>query len=206
MFIVFEGIDGAGKTTQIELLADKLRGAGFDPYITAEPTGMETGKAIRRVLSGAVPKTPTQVAAMFVQDRIDHNVDPEQGIEVLLAQGKAIICDRYYYSSLAYQGSLTDFDWVMAANCSCPEIRRPDLCIFLDLSPEESMKRITKGRTQTEIYEKADTLTKVRARYMDVFQKLSAHGEQIEIIDASGNIEQTAEAINAAIKKHFDIG
>ncbi|MBQ7378688.1 MAG: dTMP kinase [Clostridia bacterium] len=206
MFIVFEGIDGAGKTTQIELLADKLRGAGFDPYITAEPTGMETGKAIRRVLSGAVPKTPTQVAAMFVQDRIDHNVDPEQGIEVLLAQGKAIICDRYYYSSLAYQGSLTDFDWVMAANCSCPEIRRPDLCIFLDLSPEESMKRITKGRTQTEIYEKADTLTKVRARYMDVFQKLSARGEQIEIIDASGNIEQTAEAINAAIKKHFDIG
>ena len=205
MFIVFEGIDGAGKTTQINLLADKLRGAGLDPYITAEPTGMETGKAIRRVLSGAVQKTPTQVAAMFVQDRIDHNVDPTEGIEVLLAQGKAIICDRYYYSSLAYQGSLTDFDWVMAANCSCPEIRRPDLCIFLDLSPEESMKRITRDRTQVEIYEKADTLTKVRAKYMNVFEKLSARGEQIEIIDASGNIEQTAEAIGKAIFKHFGI-
>ena len=205
MFIVFEGIDGAGKTTQIELLAQKLRDAGMDPYVTAEPTGMETGKAIRRVLSGAVSKTPTQVAAMFVQDRIDHNVDPTEGIEILLAQGKAIICDRYYYSSLAYQGSLTDFDWVMAANCDCPEIRKPDLCIFLDLSPEESMKRITQGRTQVEIYEKADTLTKVRARYMDVFAKLSARGEQIEIIDASGNIEQTAEAINKAIYKHFGI-
>ena len=205
MFIVFEGIDGAGKTTQIELLAQKLRDAGLDPYVTAEPTGMETGKAIRRVLSGAVPKTPTQVAAMFVQDRIDHNVDPTEGIEVLLAQGKAIICDRYYYSSLAYQGSLTDFDWVMAANCDCPEIRKPDLCIFLDLSPEESMKRITQGRTQVEIYEKADTLTKVRARYMDVFAKLSARGEQIEIIDASGTIEQTAQAINQAIHQHFGV-
>jgi len=205
MFIVFEGIDGAGKTTQINLLADKLRAAGLDPYITAEPTGMETGRAIRRVLSGAVPKTPTQVAAMFVQDRIDHNVDPEQGIEVLLAQGKAIICDRYYYSSLAYQGSLTDFDWVMACNCDCPEIRRPDLCIFLDLSPEESMKRITRDRTETEIYEKADTLTRVRARYMDVFDKLGARGDKIEIIDASGTIEQTADAISRAIHAHFGI-
>lgn len=205
MFIVFEGIDGAGKTTQIELLASKLRASGLDPYVTAEPTGMETGRAIRRVLSGAVPKTPTQVAAMFVQDRIDHNVDPEHGIEGKLAQGKAVICDRYYYSSLAYQGSLTDFDWVMAANCNCPEIRRPDLCIFLDLSPEESMRRITRDRTSTEIYEKAETLIKVRARYMDVFNRLRARGEQIEIIDASGNIEQTADAINAAILKHFGI-
>ena len=205
MFIVFEGIDGAGKTTQINLLADKLRAAGLDPYVTAEPTGMETGRAIRRVLSGSVPKTPTQVAAMFVQDRIDHNVDPEQGIETYLAKGKAVICDRYYYSSLAYQGSLTDFDWVMAANCSCPEIRRPDLCIFLDLSPEESMRRITRDREQIEIYEKAETLIKVRARYMDVFDRLRACGEQIEIIDASGNIEQTADAINTAIFKHFGI-
>ena len=205
MFIVFEGIDGAGKTTQINLLADRLRGAGLDPVVTAEPTGMETGKAIRRVLSGALQKTPTQVAAMFVQDRIDHNVDPEQGIEAMLATGKAVICDRYYYSSLAYQGSLTDFDWVMAANCSCPEIRHPDLCIFLDLSPEESMKRITKGRTSTEIYEKAETLATFRARYLDVFEKLSARGEKIEIIDASGTIEQAAEKIAEVISKHFGI-
>ena len=205
MFIVFEGIDGAGKTTQINLLADALRAKGYDPYVTAEPTGMQTGKEIRRVLSGAVSKTPTQVAAMFVQDRIDHNVDPEQGIETMLAAGKAVICDRYYYSSLAYQGSLTDFDWVMAANCTCPEIRHPDLCIFLDLSPEESMKRITRDRTSTEIYEKADTLTKVRARYMEVFQKLSARGEKIAIIDASGTIEEAAKEILAAVKSNLSI-
>ena len=157
------------------------------------------------MLSGAVSKTPTQVAAMFVQDRIDHNVDPEQGIEAMLAQGKAVICDRYYYSSLAYQGSLTDFDWVMAANCTCPEIRHPDLCIFLDLSPEESMKRITKGRTSTEIYEKAETLATFRARYMEVFEKLSAQGEKIAIIDASGTIEQAAAKIASVIEKHFGI-
>ena len=205
MFIVFEGIDGAGKTTQINLLADALRAKGYDPYVTAEPTGMQTGKEIRRVLSGAVSKTPTQVAAMFVQDRIDHNVDPEQGIEAMLAAGKAVICDRYYYSSLAYQGSLTDFDWVMAANCTCPEIRHPDLCIFLDLSPEESMKRITKGRTSTEIYEKAETLATFRARYMEVFEKLSAQGEKIAIIDASGTIQEAAEAIWDAVSAHINV-
>ena len=205
MFIVFEGIDGAGKTTQINLLADKLRASGLDAYVTAEPTGMETGRAIRRVLSGALPKTPAQVAAMFVQDRIDHNVDPIEGIEAMLAQGKAVICDRYYYSSLAYQGSLTDFDWVMAANCACPEIRCPDLCIFLDLSPEESMKRITRDRTEIEIYEKAETLTKFRAQYMHVFETLRERGEQIEIIDASGSIEQAAEKIAEVISKHFGI-
>ena len=205
MFIVFEGIDGAGKTTQINLLADALRAKGYDPYVTAEPTGMQTGKEIRRVLSGAVSKTPTQVAAMFVQDRIDHNVDPEQGIEAMLAAGKAVICDRYYYSSLAYQGSLTDFDWVMAANCTCPEIRHPDLCIFLDLSPEESMRRITKGRTSTEIYEKAETLATFRARYMEVFEKLSAQGEKIAIIDASGTIQEAAEAIWNAVSAHINV-
>ena len=205
MFIVFEGIDGAGKTTQINLLADALRAKGYDPYVTAEPTGMQTGKEIRRVLSGALQKTPTQVAAMFVQDRIDHNVDPEQGIEAMLAAGKAVICDRYYYSSLAYQGSLTDFDWVMAANCTCPEIRHPDLCIFLDLSPEESMKRITKGRTSTEIYEKAETLATFRARYMEVFEKLSAQGEKIAIIDASGTIQEAADAIWSAVSAHIHI-
>lgn len=205
MFIVFEGIDGAGKTTQIHLLADALRAMGYDPYITAEPTGMETGRAIRRVLSGEISKTPTQVAAMFVQDRIDHNVDPEQGIETMLAAGKAVICDRYYYSSLAYQGSLTDFDWVMAANCNCPEIRHPDLCIFLDLSPEESMKRITKGRTSTEIYEKAETLATFRARYLEVFQKLSEQGERIAIIDASGTMQEAADAILQAVKSHLNI-
>ena len=67
------------------------------------------------------------------------------------------------------------------------------------------MKRITRDRDQIEIYEKAETLTKFRARYMDVFAQLSARGERIEIIDASGSIEQTAAAINKAIAKHFGI-
>ena len=67
------------------------------------------------------------------------------------------------------------------------------------------MKRITKGRTSTEIYEKADTLAKFRARYLDVFEKLAARGEKIEIIDASGTIEQGAEKIAAVIEKHFGI-
>ena len=203
MFIVFEGIDGAGKTTQIGLLADALRAMGYDPYITAEPTGMETGRAIRRVLAGEVPKTPTQVAAMFVQDRIDHNVDPTEGIEAMLAAGKAVICDRYYYSSLAYQGSVLGFERVAALNLDNEKIKTPDICVFLDLSPEKSLERIGKRGEATEIYENHEYLTKTRAMFFDVFEKLRARGENIAVIDASLSVEEVAENVLFEVLKIF---
>ena len=79
-FIVFEGIDGAGKTTQVELLAQNLRSLGREVSLSAEPTTLESGKAIRRALSGAEKKSECQMAAMFVLDRIAHNIDEEIGI------------------------------------------------------------------------------------------------------------------------------
>ena len=80
------------------------------------------------------PRTVAEMAALFTLDRIHHN-QSENGIERGLANGFDVISDRYYYSSLAYQGSLTDYEWVRRMNCDCPEIRRPDLCIFLDMPP-----------------------------------------------------------------------
>ena len=150
-FIVFEGIDGAGKTTQIELLTKRLQGAGHRVYRTAEPTESVSGGLLRDALSGVSKRTACEMAAMFVLDRIFHNTNPVNGIEKMLSDGVDVICDRYYYSSLAYQGSETDAEWVREMNLNCPEIRRPDLCIFLDLTPEQSMERIGKGRVTTEI-------------------------------------------------------
>ena len=95
-FIVFEGIDGAGKTTQVELLAQNLRALDRKVFLCAEPTTLESGKAIRRALSGAEKKSECQMAAMFVLDRIAHNIDEEIGIEVLVSQGIDVISDRYY--------------------------------------------------------------------------------------------------------------
>ena len=171
-FIVFEGIDGAGKTTQIGLLEQYLRGQGRQVWCTAEPTDSVTGGLLRDALSGAVPRTACEMAALFALDRIHHNVRPVCGIAAMLRGGRDVICDRYYYSSMAYQGSETDPDWVRRMNLDCPEIRRPDLCIFLDLTPEQSMERIRRGRATQEIYETQERLEAVRERFLQVITAL----------------------------------
>ena len=85
-------------------------------------------------------------------DRVQHNVNPVWGIQKMLASGFDVICDRYYYSSMAYQGTVTDPDWVERINLDCPEIRRPDLCVFLDVDYERCRRRMEEGRAFLEIY------------------------------------------------------
>jgi len=198
-FIVFEGIDGAGKSTQIELLANHLQSQGRRVYRTAEPTESVTGGLLRDALGGVSKRTACEMAALFVLDRIFHNVNPVNGIEKMLADGVDVICDRYYYSSLAYQGSLTDPEWVKDMNLGCPEIRRPDICIFLDLTPKQSMERISRGRVTTEIYETEEQLTRVRNRFLSVIDSLSAR-DNIQTVNAARPIEE----IHADIRRIVD--
>ena len=200
--IVFEGIDGSGKSTQVALLADRLRQAGHAVALTAEPTDLPCGKALREALSGRVKKSECEMAVMFVLDRIAHNVT-ENGIAHLLEQGMCVICDRYYYSTLAYQGLSTDYAWVKSMNLSCPEITRPDLCIYLDLTPEQSLSRIAAGRDSVEIYENLETLTGVRNRFLEVIEDLKKEGEQIAVINAMGSREEIAERIFGVVKGLF---
>lgn len=195
-FIVFEGIDGAGKTTQIKLLAENLKKEGVDCYLTAEPTDMPSGKIIREALSGRLPVSCAEMADMFVRDRMIHNKDEEKGIDPHLERGITVISDRYYYSSLAYQGAELGYDKVAALNLDNPEIRTPDICVFLDLTPDKSLERIGKrADTPTEIYENYDYLEKTRRMFFDVFERLERRGENIAIIDASGTPEEIAEKI-----------
>ncbi len=191
-FIVFEGIDGAGKTTQVNLLARKIESIGGKVKLTAEPTELPTGKELRRVLAGEIKKSDCEIATMFMLDRIAHNIDKENGINAMLDAGYTVICDRYYYSSLAYQGSSTDYDWVKSINLDCPEIRRPDLCIFLDLTPEQSLERIKKGRDTLEIFENAETLTRVRNCFFSVLTDLD---DNIAVLDAYRTPDEIAEDI-----------
>ena len=188
-FIVFEGIDGAGKTTQIDLLIKRLQASGRRVMRTAEPTESVSGGLLRDALGGISNRSACEMASLFVLDRIFHNVNPINGIEKMLSDGVDVVCDRYYYSSLAYQGSETDPEWVRAMNLNCPEIRHPDLCIFLDLTPEESMERIGKGRVTLEVYENVERLTRVRKQFFDVFQTLE-HTDQICIVNAARSVEE----------------
>jgi dTMP kinase len=203
IFIVFEGIDGAGKTTQVNLLAQNLASLGREVSLSAEPTTLDTGKAIRRALSGEEKKSECEMAAMFVLDRIAHNINSEIGIRALTERGIDVISDRYYYSSLAYQGTATDYEWVKAMNINSPEIRRPDLCIYLDILPEESLERISRGRESLEIYENLEKLTAVRAKFLSVVEDLRRDGESIYVVNAARAAEDIAKEIFEIVKKHI---
>lgn len=201
-FIVIEGLDGSGKSTQIRLLSERLRAMGRRVFETAEPTQSAIGGLVRDALSGYTPRTGGEIAALFMADRVAHNVNPVNGIGVMTEKGFDVICDRYYYSSLAYQGTVTDPEWVYHINVDCPEIRRPDLCVFLDLSDEECLRRMDAARAVREIYENANALIAIRKRYYEVFRRLEDR-ENIAVVDAARPPETVAEDIFAAVKGVF---
>ena len=194
---MFEGIDGAGKSTQIGQLAAHLRAKGRTVVTTAEPTETDTGRMLREALSGNPPRTGAQMAALFVLDRIGHSRE----IEALLESGADVICDRYYYSSLAYQGSICDYEWVRHMNCECPDIIHPDLCVFLDLSPSAALARIRRRGEATEIYEKEETLTRVRETFLRVFDTLT---DRVVLIDASGSTDEVGAAVATAVDQIYN--
>ena len=142
------------------------------------------------------------MAEMFAVDRVNHNCDKEKGINLMLAQGKTVISARYFYSSLAYQGAELGFERVAKLNLDNESIRTPDLCIFLDLTPEQSLARIqARADTPKEIYENYEYLDKTRKMFFDVFDKLRLRGEKILLINAFGSVEEIAKKIlNATLE------
>lgn len=198
-FIVFEGIDGAGKSTQISMLKDRLQKNGRKVFVTAEPTQSVTGGILRDALSGNYNRSASELAAMFLADRIFHNVNENCGIKQALQKGYDVICDRYYYSSLAYQGMDSDLEWVMKMNIDCPDILKPDLCIFLDLDAESSKKRIDANRATVEIFEKTEMLERIRNKFFEVFKKLE--NENIHIVNAADSIEAVADKIYTIVER-----
>lgn len=201
-FIVFEGLDGSGKGTQLRLFADYLRSHDVSLYETAEPTQSSTGGIVRDALGGLMPRTAWELSAMFLADRIFHNMNPANGIRRYLDEGVTVLCDRYYYSSFAYQGIDADLDWVMHLNLDCAEIAKPDLCIFLDVGIKQCDERISSGRLSREIYENPDAQEKIRRRFFEVFDRLGGR-ENIKIVDASRSISEVSADI---IKIYNELG
>lgn len=198
LFIVFEGTDGSGKGTQISLLSKRLEANCAKIFVTAEPTQFATGGLVRDTLGGMTKRTPAELAALFLADRAAHCSNPVVGIKKLIDSGVTVICDRYYYSSFAYQGMDTSLKWVMDSNLNCPDILKPDLCIYLDVDPKVCDQRIQSGRASREIYEKLESLERIRQKYLEVFKLLPDHN--IKILDASGTPEEISVAVYEAVK------
>lgn len=200
-FIVFEGLDGTGKTTQLQCVAQALREKGYTVHTTAEPTGNATGKLLRAFLGGKERSTPWAAASLFLADRINHNTDPDDGIMKHLSDGDIVLCDRYYYSTFAYQGTDTDLTWIFDSHFNCPEVQKPDACVFLTMPIEKCLARIHAGRdaSAVEIFENTDSLTRIAKRFADVFTLLKDR-ETVFEIDADGSIEEITQRILSAIR------
>ncbi|MBP5162082.1 MAG: dTMP kinase [Spirochaetales bacterium] len=168
-FWVLEGLDGAGTTTQLKNLEAYMAGKGLPVFRTAEPTIYETGKFIRRVLSGEVKVPQSTVAYLFAADRDNHLNNPEYGIKAHLAKGETVISDRYFFSSFAYQSIGFDPEAVMMLNSRFPY---PELVLYVDTPVEDCISRIDSRGTDKEIYEKLDYQRLVHENYESFFSRL----------------------------------
>jgi dTMP kinase len=196
-FIVLEGLDGAGTTTQAIQAVDYLfnRDKKNHVLITREPTcDSPAGIEIRLRLSGRIVDElnddPQYISSLFIQDRFWH---AKKIIEPTLSKGHQVICDRYDISTIAYQSSMGgDMDELIAQHAG---LYLPDLTILLDISSERAMERIEKNReTNPELFERLDFQTKVQANYLLAVEKL--HGERkIVVIDGGKSIDEVAKEI-----------
>ena len=201
LFIVIEGVDGSGKTTQSKMLSEYLRSLGRQVHHTCEPTESGLGGMVRDGLGAEHVRTTEELAAMFLADRVAHNVSPKSGIGMYIESGTDVVCDRYYYSSLAYQGIDGDFDWVADMNLNCPVIRKPDICIFIDLDPKKCLEHIRAGRSHFEIYEEnAQIIEDTRRRYEKVFDLLKER-DNVVVVDGSRTVEKVFADVKSAVDK-----
>jgi dTMP kinase len=200
-FVVLEGCDGSGTTTQMEFLRKRPEfGENISPfpplYNTFEPTGGPVGKLIRSVLREEITLMPETLARLFAGDRYEHLYGPE-GIDLRCRRGELVICDRYVLSSLVYQGISCGEELPRSLNDSFPF---PELTLFFDLDPEQAQKRL-EDRQIREIYETPGFQVQVREGYHRALDRYRDQGGRVEIIDASGTPGEVAGAVWRLIQK-----
>jgi dTMP kinase len=188
LFIAFEGIDGAGKSSLINKIGSELDRLEKLHHITAEPTKNYIGKHVREILTGQREGDEKTIAALFLADRIDHLTHPEYGMLARLDANEIVLCDRYYLSSYAYHVPHVTLDWVIEANSICANLRRPDITFFIDISVDESLKRLTSSRANLDKYENRAKITQVKENYLNAIDKVS-EVENIVIIDGERSPE-----------------
>lgn len=202
-FIVFEGIDGSGKTTQINLLKQKIESKGIRCLETREPSDGPIGVMIRQCLTGRIQIDEAALAALFAADRLDHINNPINGLKDKLTEGISVISDRFVLSNYAYQSVKAPLEWVMQLNSQALNIMRPDCHIFIDVDPDTSLNRMANGRFQTELFENKTRLTKVRQRYIELIDKLK-DTENIIIINGNHSIKEISEEIWSKISYMYE--
>jgi dTMP kinase len=189
LFIVFEGVDGGGKSTQIQMLSEFFKGKDYEVELHMEPTHETIGTVLWDYMNSKDRSfNPETEALLFAADRIEHG----KIIRTALEKGKIVISDRYKHSSFAYQGAAgVDVEWMQSLN---NHALVPDLVILLDIDPDKSLERVS-DRSKT-VFEENEYLKKVRAEYL----RYAEMGELV-VVDALQSIEEVHENILKEVKK-----
>ncbi len=200
-FITFEGGEGAGKSTQIRLLSEKLRAKGYRVLMTREPGGSPGAEALRHVLlSGAAePFGPEMEALLFAAARSDH---VEQIIRPAVQRGTIVLCDRFLDSSRVYQGGAGNLDVKYMTEIERIAINgmMPDMTLVFDIDPEEGLRRATarRGSGQADRFEK-ETLAIHQQRRQAFLAIAKNEPDRCVVVDASGDVETVQDVVTAAV-------
>jgi dTMP kinase len=180
--VVFEGLDGCGKTTQLERAAAALRSAGHEPLVTREPTDGPWGRRIREMARSGQAIDPEEELRWFLEDRREHAAG-----ELLpaLASGRLVLCDRYYLATVAYQGA-RGLDWrVLLTECEA-EFPLPDLVLLFEIAPSAALERVrARGAALEPVFEQADFLERVAGIFAALdrpyLERIAAKGSPAEV-------------------------
>ena len=201
-FIALEGIDGSGKSTQAALLQRRLERENIPCCFTREPTEGPVGVLLRQILTGAVKTDNRVAAALFTADRLDHLLNPEYGVVRMLDDGIAVVTDRYYFSSYAYQSVDVPLAQIISANEQCAAVARPSVNIFIDVGIDEALRRISANRARTELFETRERLAAVRENYFRAFDLLRG-SENVVIVDGSRDERALEAEIWEKVREYF---
>lgn len=202
IFVVFEGIDGSGKSTQAVLLAQALENMGRRVHCTAEPTTGPAGLILRAHLQGRSTLATASLLPLFHADRMEHLHNAQCGILNRLERGEDVVCDRYLMSTYVYQGVLCDFERqrmavIKAMNNEC---RLPDLTFFLKVTPEEGMRRkcTESAGSKLDVFESLDQQTRFAAVYEHACWQYRAEHNVVDIDGAQPLSACAAEILERA--------
>ena len=195
-FMVVEGLDGAGTTTQMKAVAEAFDQASLPCHATFEPTSSPLGNLVRSVLRKEVATTPLALALLFSADREDHLHHPMTGIVARLSTGSVVISDRYLFSSLAYQSVECGFERVSALN----DFPIPQYVVYLDTPVDACLQRIAQRDNERELFEKQEFLEQVRDNYELIFADLP-EGVTFLRIDGRKPREEITELILSMLRK-----
>ena len=184
MLINLEGIDGCGKSTQSQFLMDKFESDNEKIILLKEPTNGKYGQKLWEMLSGKIEATTEEILHLFVLDRKDH---VNQKIKPALDEGRIVLMDRYYYSTMAYQAAAgIDVNRIRRDNEFAP---KPDIVLIFDLPADLAMKRV-RSHSVADVFEKEEYLEKVRKAYLNL-----GDDPLVRIIDATKTPEKIFDEV-----------